>query len=115
MHFTIGCTGEVSVECRGPTKPAHCELDDRKDGTFELIMKPQEAGNHTLQIKFNCEHVPGKDDSVQLLIVMCLEYVFSYIFVYYIHIHTCIHTNRTLALPYYKLVCSEILQGVHSH
>lgn len=79
-------SGEVSVECRGPTKPAVCQLDDRKDGTFELIVKPQEAGNHILQIKFNCEHVPGRDGSDHLLTIcslsvdhVCLECAFTYV------------------------------------
>ncbi len=44
----------------GPHKVAYCELYDHRDGTFTLNVKPQEAGRHTLQIKYGGEHVPGE-------------------------------------------------------
>lgn len=59
--------GEVTAQCQGPTKPAFCELDDRKDCTFELIIKPQEIGQHTLQIKFNGENVPGSPFTLMVM------------------------------------------------
>ena len=47
------------AECTGPSKMAFTTLIDRRDGTFELIIKPQEAGMHKLQITYGCEPVPG--------------------------------------------------------
>lgn len=43
----------------GPNKAAYCELEDSRDGTFELRMKPQETGRHVLQVKYGGEHVQG--------------------------------------------------------
>lgn len=36
----------------GPHKVAYCELYDHGDGTFTLNVKPQEAGRHTLTVKY---------------------------------------------------------------
>lgn len=43
----------------GPTKVAYCELSDHHDGTYRLVVQPQEAGKHVLQIKYGGEHVQG--------------------------------------------------------
>ena len=43
----------------GPNKAAYCELEDNRDGTFELRIKPQEVGRHVLQVKYGGEHVQG--------------------------------------------------------
>jgi filamin len=51
--------GELTAYCMGPHKVAYCEFFDHKDGTFTLYVKPQEPGKHTLQVKYNDEHVPG--------------------------------------------------------
>jgi len=51
--------GELTAHCMGINKVAFCEFQDHKDGTFELLIKPQETGKHVLQIKYNDEHVPG--------------------------------------------------------
>ena len=51
--------GELTAHCMGAQKVAFCEFFDHKDGTFTLYVKPQEAGKHVLQIKYNDEHVPG--------------------------------------------------------
>ena len=51
--------GELTAYCMGPKQVAFCEFSDHKDGTFELLMKPQEVGKHMLQIKYNDEHVPN--------------------------------------------------------
>ena len=50
--------GELTAYCLGPQKAAKCEFFDHRDGTFDLIIKPQECGVHVLQIKYNEEHVP---------------------------------------------------------
>lgn len=51
--------GELTASCMGPNKAAYCELEDNRDGTFELRIKPQEVGRHVLQVKYGGEHVQG--------------------------------------------------------
>uniref|UniRef100_A0A1B6F8Y3 Filamin n=9 Tax=Cicadellinae TaxID=33370 RepID=A0A1B6F8Y3_9HEMI len=51
--------GELSAHCVGPHKVAYCELYDHSDGTFTLNVKPQEAGRHTLTVKYGGVDVPG--------------------------------------------------------
>ncbi|XP_076435460.1 filamin-B-like isoform X2 [Babylonia areolata] len=51
--------GELTAYCVGPSKVAHCELEDHHDGTFRLLVRPQEAGRHKLQVKYGGEHVTG--------------------------------------------------------
>ncbi|KAG8281178.1 hypothetical protein J6590_063971 [Homalodisca vitripennis] len=48
--------GELSAHCVGPHKVAYCELYDHSDGTFTLNVKPQEAGRHTLTVKYGGKH-----------------------------------------------------------
>ena len=45
---------------------AYCELFDHRDGTFTLSVKPQEAGNHILQIKYGGEHVRGSPFTLKI-------------------------------------------------
>ena len=45
----------------GPNKASYCELEDNRDGTFELRIKPNEVGRHVLQVKYGGEHVQGKN------------------------------------------------------
>ena len=54
--------GELIAQCNGPTQPASCRLENRGNGgdVYTLVLKPHEAGTHTVLIKFNGEHVPGK-------------------------------------------------------
>lgn len=56
-------TGELTAYCMGPTKVAHCELEDHRDGTFRLVVRPQEFGRHILQVKYGNEHVQGIKDN----------------------------------------------------
>lgn len=51
--------GELTAHCMGPSKIAYCELYDQLDGTFTLFVKPQEAGKHTLNVKYGGDHVAG--------------------------------------------------------
>ncbi|KAL3847647.1 hypothetical protein ACJMK2_018549 [Sinanodonta woodiana] len=51
--------GELTAHCMGPHVVAFCELEDRRDGTFRLGIRPQEPGRHVLQIKYGGEHVTG--------------------------------------------------------
>ena len=51
--------GELSAHCMGPNKAAICELYDQNDGTFTLILHPQEGGKHMLNIKYGGQHVVG--------------------------------------------------------
>jgi len=60
IEFIMICIGELTAQCVGPNKVAFCELMDQKDGTYLLLIKPQETGKHTLIVKYNDEHVPGK-------------------------------------------------------
>ncbi|XP_074601281.1 filamin-type immunoglobulin domains fbug isoform X2 [Brevipalpus obovatus] len=51
--------GDLTAHCTGFSKVAFCEMVDQMDGTFVLIIKPQESGRHTLTIKYGGENVPG--------------------------------------------------------
>ncbi|XP_014668912.1 PREDICTED: filamin-B-like [Priapulus caudatus] len=51
--------GELTAHCVGPQKVAYCELFDHRDGTYTLNIRPQEAGKHTLHVKYDGENVPG--------------------------------------------------------
>ncbi|KAH9526951.1 hypothetical protein DERF_001005 [Dermatophagoides farinae] len=51
--------GELSAQCVGPNKAAICELYDQNDGTFTLLIHPQEGGKHTLTIKYGGQHIIG--------------------------------------------------------
>jgi filamin len=50
-------SGELSAHCVGPHKVAYCELYDHGDGTFTLNVKPQEAGRHTLTVKYGGNYI----------------------------------------------------------
>lgn len=52
--------GEPVVQCNGPTKADYCQLIDNYDGTFTLVVRPQEPGRHILEIKYGSEHIQGK-------------------------------------------------------
>ena len=56
-------SGELTAYCMGPHQVAFCELQDNKDGTFNLGMKAQESGKHVLQVKYGGEHVQGRQIS----------------------------------------------------
>lgn len=58
--------GELSAHCMGPQKVVQCELIDQMDGTFYLILKPQESGKHVLTIKYGGEHVPGSPFAIRV-------------------------------------------------
>ena len=58
--------GELTANCIGTTKAALCEFVDQKNGTYLLKIKPQEAGKHILQIKYNDEHVEGSPYSLRI-------------------------------------------------
>jgi len=59
--------GELSLHCVGPTsKTAYCELNDHQDGTFTLNLKPQEAGKHTLSVRYAGVHVQGSPYTVRV-------------------------------------------------
>lgn len=63
FHFKtliILSSGDLTAHCTGFSKVAFCEMVDQMDGTFVLIIKPQESGRHTLTIKYGGENVPGK-------------------------------------------------------
>lgn len=51
--------GELTAYCMGPHQVAYCELEDNRDGTFQLGIKAQEPGRHVLQVKYSGEHVQG--------------------------------------------------------
>ncbi|GFR83464.1 filamin-A [Elysia marginata] len=51
--------GELTAYCMGPSQVAYCELGDHHDGTYRLVVRPQETGRHVLQIKYGGVHVQG--------------------------------------------------------
>ncbi|XP_070558718.1 filamin-A-like isoform X3 [Ptychodera flava] len=53
--------GEKPVTCavRSPTgKPVECDVDDNKDGTFDVCYYPKEPGPHTVDLKYGGYDVP---------------------------------------------------------
>lgn len=52
IFLTFSIAGELTAHCVGPHKVAYCELYDHGDGTFTLNVKPQEAGRHSLTVKY---------------------------------------------------------------
>lgn len=58
--------GEVVAQCAGPTKLAYCDIIDRHDGTFELLIRPQETGLHSLQIQYGGEQVPKSPFAIKV-------------------------------------------------
>lgn len=58
--------GELTAHCVGPQKVARCELYDQMDGTFTLVVRPQEGGRHVLTVKYGGEHVPGSPFTIKV-------------------------------------------------
>ncbi|RWS15635.1 Filamin-B-like protein [Dinothrombium tinctorium] len=58
--------GDLTAHCMGPHKAAYCELYDQLNGTFDLIIKPQEGGRHLLTIKYGNEHIPGSPFNLRI-------------------------------------------------
>ena len=52
-------TGELTVYCKGPHKNAFCELREEYNGTYTMILTPQDVGIHDLHIQFDGTEVPG--------------------------------------------------------
>ena len=59
--------GELTANCNGSTKPAMCEFLDERNGTYTLVIKPQEIGKHILQLKYNDVHVEGSPFTLKIL------------------------------------------------
>ncbi|KAL5004346.1 hypothetical protein ScPMuIL_017802 [Solemya velum] len=64
IHLTIdpreAGKGDLKVKCTGPNEAdVPVTMIDNYDGTFSLKMKPQEPGEHLLEIKYNDEHIHG--------------------------------------------------------
>jgi len=59
--------GELTAQCMGMRKTAYCELYDHADGTFTLNIRPQEAGKHSLSIKYSGEHAPGSPFNLKVV------------------------------------------------
>ncbi|XP_055347084.1 filamin-A-like [Paramacrobiotus metropolitanus] len=73
--------GELSVHCMGPHKEAFCELYDHRDGTYTLRIKPAEAGQHLLTIKYNGEHVPRTLSTVSSIIALIITMFSVFLFI----------------------------------
>lgn len=58
--------GELTVYCQGPSKTALCRLDDHRNGTCTLFIKPEESGKHLLTIQYNGEDIPGSPYTIQV-------------------------------------------------
>jgi filamin len=58
-YVVCGCLGMLTALCDGPTRPAICDLKNRQDDTFVLVIVPQETGRHVVSVKYANEHVPG--------------------------------------------------------
>ncbi|XP_046654649.1 filamin-C-like isoform X2 [Daphnia pulicaria] len=59
--------GELAAQCVGPHKVAFCELFDHCDGTYSLLIKPQEHGRHTLNIKYGGQPVNGSPFNLRVM------------------------------------------------
>jgi filamin len=60
-----GC-GAIEAKCKGPSRMAYCTLLDRYDGSYELVIRPQEVGMHILEIKYGNEPIPGSPFSIKV-------------------------------------------------
>lgn len=58
--------GELTASCMGPTKPAICKFEDKKNGIYLLTITPQETGKHALHIKYNDEHIPDSPFNIRI-------------------------------------------------
>jgi filamin len=58
--------GELLAQCKGPTKPAFCQLEDQHDGTFLLKIKAQEAGSHLLKVTFAGEQIQDSPFTIKV-------------------------------------------------
>lgn len=59
--------GELIARCEGPTRPAYCDVEDRRDGTYEVIIRPQECGIHLLYILYDGRDVPGSAFNIKVV------------------------------------------------
>ena len=54
--------GKLTAKCEGPHKQkVPVTLQENMDGTKRVSFKPIETGRHILSIKYNKEHVLGKN------------------------------------------------------
>ncbi|KAL8594779.1 hypothetical protein ACOMHN_047497 [Nucella lapillus] len=58
--------GELTAQCMGPSRAAVCQLEDLRDGTFRLTVRPQEGGDQVLQVRYGGEHVRGSPFSFKV-------------------------------------------------
>ena len=56
-------TGELAASCQGQVHTTRCDVIDQKDGNYLIRLFPSEATYHTLTIKYDHEHVPGKNNN----------------------------------------------------
>lgn len=59
--------GDIMARCEGPTRPAHVDVDDRKDGTYELTIRPSECGTHILHLTYDDQPVIGSPFSIKVV------------------------------------------------
>ena len=45
--------------CAGAERNAYCELREEHDGTFTMILTPQETGLHSLHVQYDGQEVTG--------------------------------------------------------
>jgi len=59
--------GELVARCEGPSRQAFCDIDNRRDGTYEVSVRPQECGMHQLYITYDGQAVIGSPFYVKIV------------------------------------------------
>jgi filamin len=60
-------TGELVARCEGPSRQAICDIEDRRDGTYEITIKPHECGNHLLYVTYDGDNVMGSPFTIKVV------------------------------------------------
>ena len=58
-HYYIS-TGVLKASLQGPTRYHHCDIDDKRDGTYEILFRPVEVGHYQLGVLYDEIHIPGQ-------------------------------------------------------
>lgn len=71
--MSVSTTGELVARCFGPNINAKCDLEQKEGGMYALNVKPQEPGAHTLEVKYNGDHIDGELQSSSPAMVVGLH------------------------------------------
>ncbi|XP_052216594.1 filamin-A-like isoform X3 [Dreissena polymorpha] len=64
VDTTAAGNGEVTADCYGLRHHSRCDLIDHRNGKYTLCIFPTEPCRHSLEVKYDHEHVPGSPFSI---------------------------------------------------